>query len=168
MDCSSSPVRAQETAPWYPLQVTMNETKFPVDYHKLPTFAKEWQINRLLNAEAETCQTTVKLLSNYSQTTFTEDERTSLGYILTGPADTNVCRKIRKIKRFVDGKFNPTKCTKMGEDVEPGPKLKRIVQYRLVVHQKISTTFGPQENSLMFVIELNDDECRYNGYWRHH
>ncbi|CAH8469356.1 unnamed protein product [Dicrocoelium dendriticum] len=83
MDCNASPVRAQETAPWYPLQVTMNETKFPVDYHKLPTFAKEWQINRLLNAEAETCQTAVKLKTNYSQTTFTEDERTSLGEILS-------------------------------------------------------------------------------------
>ncbi|CAH8469372.1 unnamed protein product [Dicrocoelium dendriticum] len=97
VDCNSSPVRAQEVAPWYPLQLTMDETKFPVEYHKLTTFAKEWQINRLLNVEENNCYTTVILESERPSLATGKSNNTG-GYILTGPTWTNVCQTSCLIK----------------------------------------------------------------------
>ncbi|CAH8469306.1 unnamed protein product [Dicrocoelium dendriticum] len=63
MDCTCTSVTWQEEVPSYLLRVTMNETKFPQDYHALEFFEAEWHINRLLNEEAGDCYSTVTLIN---------------------------------------------------------------------------------------------------------
>ncbi|CAH8469340.1 unnamed protein product [Dicrocoelium dendriticum] len=63
MDCTCTSIRQQEAVPSYILRVTMNETKFPQDYHALELFEAEWHINRLLNEEAGDCYSTVTLIN---------------------------------------------------------------------------------------------------------
>ncbi|CAH8469322.1 unnamed protein product [Dicrocoelium dendriticum] len=165
MDCTCTSIRQQEAVPSYILRVTMNETKFPQDYHALEFFEAEWHINRLLNEEAGDCYSTVTLINELNNSPILGEFDTNKDFILTGLAYPSVCSSLLKFRKFVDQKVSIKRCSRIRNGAERGHLWKRIRQYKLTLHQKFSSESNPLDYSLMFVDELNHEECDYNGYW---
>ncbi|TGZ60043.1 hypothetical protein CRM22_008764 [Opisthorchis felineus] len=152
-------------------QLTVNKTHVPTEVLELPYAFQMWFINRVLNGETSQCFTGVGSAQS-EDVYYTEEYRGNRKYyerfILIAPIDKIICRKLKKVRYFVDDQLIVKACKRLlkSEVTVNGQLLGKYMLYtdvRLVNYG----SGGSTDISGLFLQELNGLKlgCRYTGYW---